>query len=85
VCREALILGQRNRLQGSGTARHPALLNAVLSTVHAGREQGWESGHLEQASTGKAGRLLQAESHGLVKTGKLLSANNSAYNYALAA
>jgi len=37
-----LILGERNRTQGSGTAGHPALLNAVLGTVHAGGEQGCE-------------------------------------------
>jgi len=42
-CREALILGKRNRPQGSGTARLSALPNAVLSTVHAGGEQGWKS------------------------------------------
>ena len=47
MCREALILRQRNRLWGSGTAEHPALLDAVLCAVHAGGEQGWESGHLE--------------------------------------
>ena len=47
MCREALILRQRNRLWGSGTAGHPALLDAVLCAVHAGGEQGWESGHLE--------------------------------------
>jgi len=41
-----LILGERNRTQGSGTAGHPALLNAVLGTVHAGGEQGWELDHL---------------------------------------
>jgi hypothetical protein len=33
VCREALILKQRNLLWGSGTAEHSALLNAVLCAV----------------------------------------------------
>jgi hypothetical protein len=47
VCREASIPRSRNRLWGSGTAGHPALLDAVLCAVHAGGEQGWESGHLE--------------------------------------
>ena len=42
--------GREIDLRGSGTARHPALLNAVLSAVHAGGEQGWESGHLEPFS-----------------------------------
>jgi len=43
VCREALILGRRNRPRGSGTAEHTALLDAVLCAVHAGGEQGWKS------------------------------------------
>jgi hypothetical protein len=34
-CREALILGKRNRPKGSETARLSALLNAMLSTVRA--------------------------------------------------
>jgi hypothetical protein len=36
VCREASILRQRNRPKGSGTAKHSALLNAMLCAVHAG-------------------------------------------------
>jgi len=32
---------------GELTDESPALLPAVLSTVHAGGEQGWYSGHLE--------------------------------------
>jgi len=33
-----LILGEGNRAWGSGTAKHPALFNALLCTVHAGGE-----------------------------------------------
>jgi len=40
VCREAMILGSGNPPRGSGTAKRPVLLNAVLGTVHAGGEQG---------------------------------------------
>ena len=47
VSRKALILGKRNQTQGSGTAKHPALLDALFCAVHAGGEQGWESDHLE--------------------------------------
>jgi hypothetical protein len=58
VCREASIRGQRNRPLGSGTAKHSALLDAVLCAVHAGGEQGWKSGHLEPLLFCPAGFLL---------------------------
>src|SRR5579872_1091627 len=47
VSREALILGNGNGPRGSGTAKHPTLLDALHRTVHAGGGQGWESDHLE--------------------------------------
>jgi len=53
VSRKALIPGKRNRPWGSGTAKHPGLLNALLCTEHAGGEQGWESDHLEPFSFGR--------------------------------
>jgi len=41
--------GER-QLLGSQAANRPALLFAVFDAVHAGREQGWKSGHLEPFS-----------------------------------
>ena len=41
---------RETELWGSGEAKRPALLIALLSTVHAGGEQGWKSGHLEPFS-----------------------------------
>ena len=50
MCREASIRGKRNWTLGSRTAERSALLDEMLSTVHAGDEQCWESGHLEPFS-----------------------------------
>ena len=47
---KALSLKPVKRFQRSGPAKRPALSIAVLSTVHAGGEQGWKSGHLEPFS-----------------------------------
>src|ERR1035441_5026882 len=46
---------------GSGAAKRPALLSAVLNAVHAGREPGWKSGHLEPLLFGAGLRLTEAE------------------------
>src|SRR5450432_715952 len=43
---------RETKLEGSGEADDPALPIAVLSTVHAGGEQGWKSDHLEPFSFG---------------------------------
>ena len=45
--REVSILEFGKRLQGSRTADLTGVFHAVFNTVHAGGEQGWESGHLE--------------------------------------
>lgn len=44
---EALIQRLAKTAVGERRGERPALLIAVLSTVHAGGEQGWDSGHLE--------------------------------------
>jgi hypothetical protein len=50
MCLKVVIRLLVTRPPGSRQAIRPALLNAVLSTVHAGGEQGWELDHLEPFS-----------------------------------
>jgi len=61
VCREASILGQRNRPKGSETARHSGLLNALLCAVHAGGELGWESADEPQGEKEVGGKGTSQE------------------------
>ena len=49
----------KNRYWGSGTAKHPALPDAVFGTVHARGEPGCESDHLEPFFCGGAASLVR--------------------------
>jgi hypothetical protein len=73
---EALIRHlEKTDIEGAEERKRSALLATVLCAVHAGGEQGWESGHLEPFLFQ---RLFAAVLHGTTAARLLLSSAGGA-------